>query len=58
VLADPESTKNTVKSSVFFALLVSARVKAARKMMMKLTEKQGVHLVQLLSFLTTLNLGF
>jgi len=34
--ADPKSAKNTVKQSVFFALLVSARAKAACKMLMKL----------------------
>jgi hypothetical protein len=34
MLADLESAKNTVKASVFFALLRSARVKAARKMLM------------------------
>ena len=34
--ADPESAKKTVKSSSFFALLGSARVKAARRMLMKL----------------------
>jgi len=36
--ADPKSAKkNTVKPSVFFALVGSARVKAARKMLVKLT---------------------
>jgi len=35
--ADPESAKNTAKSSVFFALLGSGRVKAVRKMLVKLT---------------------
>ena len=35
--ADPKSTKKTVKLSSFFALLGSARVKAARKMLVKLT---------------------
>ncbi len=33
---DPGSTKNTVKSSVLFALFVSAHVKAACKTLMKL----------------------
>jgi len=33
--ADPESTKKTVKFSVFFAHSGSARVKAARRMLMK-----------------------
>ena len=35
--ADPKSAKNTVKSSSFFAHLESAIVKAAGKMLMKLT---------------------
>jgi len=34
--ADPKSAKNTVKLSVFFALLGSEHVKAARKMSVKL----------------------
>jgi hypothetical protein len=33
----PKAQKNTVKSSVFFALLGSARAKAALRMLMKLT---------------------
>jgi len=37
ILADPKSVKNTVKSSVYFGLSGSARVKAARKNLMKLT---------------------
>ncbi len=36
-LADPKSAKKTVKLSVFFALSGSARVKAAHRMLMKLT---------------------
>ena len=35
--ADLKSTKNTVKLTVFYALLGSACVKAARKMLVKLT---------------------
>ena len=35
--ADPKSTKKTVKLSSFFALLGSLRVKAARRMLVKLT---------------------
>ncbi len=35
--ADPKSASNTFKPSVFFALLGSGRVKAARKMLVKLT---------------------
>jgi len=35
--ADAKSAKNAVKLSVFFALLESAHVKAAHKMLMKLT---------------------
>ncbi len=38
--ADPESAKNTVKLSVFFALLESASTNAARKMLMKLILSQ------------------
>jgi len=34
---DPKSAKNTVKQSVFFALLGSPNAKAAHKMLMKLT---------------------
>jgi hypothetical protein len=34
---DPESTKKTNNWTVFFVLLVSVRVKAARRMFMKLT---------------------
>jgi hypothetical protein len=34
---DPESAKNTVKLSVFFELLGSTSIKAARKTLMKLT---------------------
>jgi len=34
---DPKSAKNTVKQSVFFALLGSTHAKAAHKMLMKLT---------------------
>jgi len=36
-LAEPKSAKNTVKLSVFFVLLGSASVKAARKMLVELT---------------------
>jgi len=35
--ADPKSTKNTVKLSVFFVLLGSVSVKARRKMLVKST---------------------
>ncbi len=35
---DPKSAKNSVKLSVFFALLGSASINAARKMLMKLTK--------------------
>ncbi len=35
--ADPQSAKNIVKLSVFFALLGSARIKAASKMLVKST---------------------
>jgi hypothetical protein len=35
---DPESAKKTVKLSVFFALLGSAHLKAAHRMLMKLTQ--------------------
>ncbi len=35
--ADPKSAKNTVKLSIFFALLGSAGAKAACRMLMKLT---------------------
>jgi len=34
---DPKSIKKTIKMTVFFALLRSARVKAAHKTLMKLT---------------------
>jgi len=34
---DPKSAKNTIKLSVFFALLGSACIKTAQKMLMKLT---------------------
>jgi len=37
---DPKSTKNTVKPSVFFALLGSDGVKALRKMLVKSTLAQ------------------
>jgi len=37
VLADPKSAKETVKLSVFFALLGSALAKAAHKTLVKLT---------------------
>ena len=36
-IADPKSTKKLLDLTVFFALLVSAGVKAARRMLMKLT---------------------
>jgi hypothetical protein len=36
-LADPESAKKLLDLTVFFALLVSASVKAARRTLMKLT---------------------
>jgi len=35
--ADPKSTKNTVKPSIFFALLGPSSMKAARKMLVKST---------------------
>ncbi len=35
--ADPKSAKNIVKLSVFFAILGAVQVKAARKMLLKLT---------------------
>jgi len=35
--ANPKRVKNTVKLSVFFALMRSALVKAARKALVKLT---------------------
>jgi len=49
--ADPKSAKNNVKLSVFFVLLGSAHIKAACKMLMKLTtgeaephpDKTGFH---------------
>jgi len=41
--ADPKSAKNTVKPSVFFALLGSARIKAARKMLLKSTPVKFHH---------------
>jgi len=40
-LIDPESIKNAVKSSVSFTLLGSARVKAIRRMLMKLSPYDG-----------------
>ncbi len=43
--ADHKSAENTVKLSVFFALLGSAQVKAAHKMLVKLTT--GVSKIQL-----------
>jgi len=39
--ADPKLRKKTVKPSVFFALLGLEQVKAARKMLLKLTPGQG-----------------
>jgi len=42
ICADTESTKKTVKSSVFFELLGSARVKAAPRTLMKLTQEGRV----------------
>ncbi len=36
--ADPKSAKNTVKLSIFFALLGSVGAIAASKMLMKLTQ--------------------
>ncbi len=39
--ADPESTKDTVKLSVFFDLLGSFRANAARRMLVKLTRGGG-----------------
>jgi hypothetical protein len=39
---DTESTKKTVKSSVFFSLLGSARIKAAPRTLMKLTQEGRV----------------
>jgi len=41
MIAYPKSTKNTVKPSVFFSLLGSARVKAVHKMLVKLTPDRG-----------------
>jgi len=38
---DSKSSKITVKLPVFFALLGSAHVKAARKLLMKLTPGEG-----------------
>ncbi len=37
MLVDPESIKNTVKSSVFFTLLGSTSVKAVHRTLMKLS---------------------
>ena len=37
MLADPKSAKKLLDLTVFFALLVSAGVKAAHRMLMKLT---------------------
>jgi len=45
--ADTKRAKNTVKPSVFFVLLGSARIKAARKMLMKLAPQASVFLVDL-----------
>ncbi len=39
---DPKSTKNTVKPSVFFALLESAHVTALHKMLVKLTPESAL----------------
>ncbi len=44
---DPQSTKNTVKSSVFLPLLGSALVKAACKTSMKLTPDAHISKFQL-----------
>ena len=41
VLADPKSTKKLLNLTVFFALLVSAGVKAARRTLVKLTPGLG-----------------
>jgi len=41
--ADPKSAKNTVKPSVFFALLGFERVKAACKMLVKSTPADRIH---------------
>jgi len=40
--ADPKSVKKTVKLSIFFALLGSAREKAIRRTLTKLTPGRGV----------------
>jgi len=40
--ADPENAKKIVKLLVFFALLGSAHVKAARRTLMKLTPRQKI----------------
>ena len=48
--ADPERAKKTVKLSSFFALSGSARVKAARRMLMKLTPVLLSHNCQVLFF--------
>ncbi len=40
--ADPKSVKETIKLSVFFALLGSASVKATRRTLIKLTPGRGV----------------
>jgi len=37
MLADPKSAKKLLDLMIFFALLVSAQIKAAHKMLMKLT---------------------
>jgi len=42
MLKDPKSAKKTVKFSDFFALLEYVRVKAARRMLMKLTHGRVV----------------
>ena len=45
ILADPESAKKLLDSTVFFALLVSASVKAANGTLMKLTLGFGRSLI-------------
>jgi len=52
-VADPKITKNTDGLTVFFALLGSEGVKAARKMLLKSTP--GVNFINVLS--TTFTLG-
>jgi len=46
-----ENAKNTVKSSVFFALLGSVHTKAACKMLIKLTTGENFNTILLVAFL-------